>query len=330
MNELNLLYVLAAIIAISLTQLEWLSEAVPLQPQLHPGAQHIQDLRKQSDLHAASSHQSANLWHRNIGLAHTPKPKVKVNVHPALTTKFMAFVAQAIKREGEDDGDTPASETAATAEGEDAAAGVDDVTGGGGGGNDTTSAGEGGGSGEGGSGNGTSADGGGGGNGTTSGSTTNGGEITIALPKFHTDAMGNRVYHKWGATYGNIWVDTRFKGAGFTIPRIRVDSNASINYYPDGPRSTVCMGSTVYNVPRVLTWLKRNVYTEVHKHRPFWDPLRQQIYKRGNSEECHDVKYSKFRDYQECAMRRNQRMEYFVPKYPLHQIGYRKKQTKAP
>ncbi|XP_060654991.1 uncharacterized protein LOC132790473 isoform X1 [Drosophila nasuta] len=295
MIELNFIYVLAtAFIVVSFSHLELSSDAVPLQS--HPSGVHIQDLRKQPDLYAAASNQNSNVVQKNTTLDKA-KEKKRVHVHPALTTKFMEFVAQAQMREGEETDEPPdgASDN-----------GVDDST-------DAGAAGGGGGAG----GSGT------GGNGTDTGG-TKGHEITISVPKFHKDHMGNWIYHVWGATYGNLWGDTRFNNAQFTIPRIRVDSNASINYYPDGPRSTVCMGSTIYNVPAVQNWLRRNVYTEVHKHPTLLDPLRQQIYKEGRSEECHDPeKYSKWKDYQECAMRRNQRMEYYIPKYPLHQIGFK-------
>ncbi|KAH8271952.1 hypothetical protein KR044_012399 [Drosophila immigrans] len=286
MIKLNFVCVLAAAFVIALTQLETLSDAVPLQ--------HIQDLRKHPDLLTSISNQKANLVLKNTGL---DKVKSKVNVQPALTTKLIQFMALAMKRQGEGD--------------DDAAPDPDgDADAGSGQGSDDTSA---------------------GGNGTSGGNATNTGhvgpEMTISVPKYQKDSMGNWVYHKWGATYGSVWGDTRFN-TQFTMPRIRIDSNASINYYPDGPRSTVCLGSTIYNVPRVKNWLKRNVYTEVLKHRPFLDPLRKQLYKQGRSEECHDaIKYAKWQDYQECAMKRNQRMEYYIPKYPLHQLGYRKTAT---
>jgi len=69
------------------------------------------------------------------------------------------------------------------------------------------------------------------------GTNTDGGgkpsEITISLPKFAKDHMGDWKYHLWGATYGNVWGDTRFNKDRFTIPRIRIDSNAPNNYYPE-------------------------------------------------------------------------------------------------
>jgi len=55
-----------------------------------------------------------------------------------------------------------------------------------------------------------------------------------------------------------------------------------------------------------------------------------QLFVQGKSEECHDAtKFEKWKDYQECAVRRNQRLEYMIPNYPLQQIGYRGRPTRS-
>ncbi|XP_017860090.1 PREDICTED: fibroin heavy chain-like [Drosophila arizonae] len=142
------------------------------------------------------------------------------------------------------------------------------------------------------------------------------------LPRFIKDSKGNWVYNQWGVTYGIIGQDTRFV-AGQTIQANKIDSNAQKNYYPDGPLSTVCASaSTVYNVPIVRNWLVRKVYSYPIKSRPIWNELRMHIYKSGNSEECHDVaKFKTWREYQECAIRRNMRLDSIIPMYPIHQMG---------
>lgn len=78
--------------------------------------------------------------------------------------------------------------------------------------------------------------------------------------------------------------------------------------------------STIYNVPRVKSWIG-DMTGIIKTPRHIWNELRFEIYKTGNSEECHEyMKYSKGLEYVECALRRNQRMEYLIPKYPLHQV----------
>ncbi|XP_030385918.1 uncharacterized protein LOC115632773 [Scaptodrosophila lebanonensis] len=150
-------------------------------------------------------------------------------------------------------------------------------------------------------------------------------ERTISIPKFETDEFGNWVYNPWAVTFGKIWQDTRFNIVGrYTIPRMRLESKMVFDYYLSASKySTVCMGrSTVYNKPRVMKWLSNNVYNQTHEHRPVWLGIRREIYEHGNSEECHTSKFNAFRRYFECAMRRNQRVEYMIPQYPLHQLGY--------
>ncbi|XP_022225097.2 uncharacterized protein LOC111075887 [Drosophila obscura] len=100
--------------------------------------------------------------------------------------------------------------------------------------------------------------------------------------------------------------------------------NPNWKYIPDRVGVTkVCRGkSTLYNVPIVYDWLKpriRNVSLYVH---PIFWPLRKEIYDFGISEMCHTNDTREWSDYINCAIFRNMRMEYMVPKYPLHQIAY--------
>ncbi|XP_032592241.2 uncharacterized protein LOC116805288 [Drosophila grimshawi] len=104
------------------------------------------------------------------------------------------------------------------------------------------------------------------------------------------------------------------------------------NYIPDKTNlETVCVGrSTVYNIPRVIRYLKPEIIGNTKRltvpnfisSRNIYMDLRQELYNRGRSEECHVKKNIQWRDYLECALRRNQRMEYLIPKYPLHQVHY--------
>ncbi|XP_064550282.1 uncharacterized protein LOC135436574 isoform X2 [Drosophila montana] len=149
------------------------------------------------------------------------------------------------------------------------------------------------------------------------------GEWTVSVPRFKTDAMGNWVFNPWGVTYGKVWEDTRFNANSLvTIPRIIVDNKPAINYRPyDGTLDNVCVGkSTVYNIPGVRSWVKLHRYYSSHRNRSIWMDLRKTLYTRGNGEECHTKDHDTFRMFQECMLRRHQRMEYLIPKYPTHQI----------
>ncbi|XP_046869653.1 uncharacterized protein LOC111519207 isoform X2 [Drosophila willistoni] len=136
--------------------------------------------------------------------------------------------------------------------------------------------------------------------------------------------MGNWVFNPWAVTYGDIWLDTRFHNLDKpVIPRITIDHFAAKNYYPEtGKPSGVCYGkSTIYNIPKVEEWLKKEPPNHCYEHRPLYMQLRREIFESGKSEECHGKKYDDWRKYQECTIRRNMRMEYMIPKYPLHQIN---------
>jgi len=148
-------------------------------------------------------------------------------------------------------------------------------------------------------------------------------ELTVSIQQFVTNQYGEKEYNAWGVTFGRHFFDTRFAVARHEIPRITVDPKPVRNYYPKMDNlTTVCLNrSTIYNEIKVEKWLMRHVYSIKKKVRPFFFSLRQQLYEKGDSEQCHNESYTDWLEYQECAIRRNQRMEYFIPKYPLHQLA---------
>ncbi|XP_016948989.2 uncharacterized protein LOC108023853 isoform X2 [Drosophila biarmipes] len=154
-------------------------------------------------------------------------------------------------------------------------------------------------------------------------------EMTLQVPNMQTDRLGNWVYNQWGATYGHQFMDTRFakgKDEKHQAVRYRVDQEPLHKYDPNPDvLSTVCLGrSTIYNYPKVFWWLNRMIHNVSFDHRTIWMELRRELYVYGRSEECHTTNFTDFRDFQECTLRRNQRMEYMIPQYPLQQVGYRK------
>ncbi|XP_030556499.1 uncharacterized protein LOC115759651 [Drosophila novamexicana] len=163
----------------------------------------------------------------------------------------------------------------------------------------------------------------GGGGGKEADSAKTNGEWTVSVPRFKIDAMGNWVYNPWGVTYGKVWEDTRFNIHSLvTIPRIIVDKYPYVNYHPyEKELDKVCLAkSTIYNRPKVMDWIKIHRYYNPHKNRAIMMDLRRSLFRKGNPEECHTNNFIKFRDFHECMLRRHQRMEYLLPKYPIHQI----------
>ncbi|XP_017001647.2 uncharacterized protein [Drosophila takahashii] len=148
-------------------------------------------------------------------------------------------------------------------------------------------------------------------------------ELTVGIQQFYTNQYGEKVYNPWGITFGHQFLDTRFGPGNQQIARISVNPNPIQNYYPSMENlTTVCLNrSTVYNDIKIDKWLMRYVYSRKKKVRPFFFSLRQELYEKADSEQCHKESYSDWLQYQECAIRRNQRMEYFVPKYPRHQLA---------
>lgn len=148
-------------------------------------------------------------------------------------------------------------------------------------------------------------------------------ELTISVPAFKTDVFGQWVYNPWGATFGKVWQDTRFHvNHQSRMPRLRIESDPGQAYYPDDEDiSTVCHArSTVYNQPEVFEFMRSKEYKAPHKHRPIFMDLRREHYRMARSEECHTSKLTDFLAYQNCALQRNQRMEYMLPFYPRQQL----------
>jgi len=93
---------------------------------------------------------------------------------------------------------------------------------------------------------------------------------------------------------------------------------------------TVCVGrSTIYNTPRVKNWLRTQLFLNWHnwwdsgiKNRIYFMALRKQLFEQGRSEECHTRNNSRILPYLQCSLMRNQRMEYMIPMYPLHQVYF--------
>ncbi|XP_043947686.1 uncharacterized protein LOC108026563 [Drosophila biarmipes] len=148
-------------------------------------------------------------------------------------------------------------------------------------------------------------------------------ELTVSIEKFQTNQYGDKVYNPWGITFGHQFLDTRFGPGSGQIALLSVNPHPIQNYYPSVENlTTVCLNrSTIYNDIKIEKWLMRYVYSRKKKVRPFFFALRQQLYEKGDSEQCHQESFSDWLQYQECAIRRNQRMEYFIPKYPRHQLA---------
>ncbi|XP_016988073.1 uncharacterized protein LOC108050751 [Drosophila rhopaloa] len=159
--------------------------------------------------------------------------------------------------------------------------------------------------------------------GTTGGDGEQEKELTISIPKFSTNQYGENVYNPWGMTFGNQFLDTRFGPGNPQMQRLSINPNPPQNYYPSMENLTsVCANqSTIYNELKIEKWLMRHVYSRKKMDRPFFLAMRREIYEKGDSEQCHTAAFSDWQQYQECAVRRNQRMEYYVPKYPRHQLA---------
>ncbi|XP_017837689.1 uncharacterized protein LOC108596452 [Drosophila busckii] len=121
----------------------------------------------------------------------------------------------------------------------------------------------------------------------------------------------------------------RLRNAELNAPgTLRARINPFKKYYPSGKLSTVCRGrSTIYNRPKVKAWLNIQVKSYwggegARYKRPIYFDLRNEMYIQGRSEECHTEDLIVVRKYLECALKRNMRMEYLIPRYPLHQIFY--------
>ncbi|KAH8278909.1 hypothetical protein KR018_010969, partial [Drosophila ironensis] len=150
------------------------------------------------------------------------------------------------------------------------------------------------------------------------------------MPTWITDKKGNWVANPWQYTQPDAWFDTRFRVPPDKFQtNIRFDSKSPNNYKPPktwGTIVSVCKGrSTVYNRPAVYEWLRNPTLKEGGKmilipKRALYMDLRLEIFKDGKAESCHTKDMDTYLDYIHCAILRNMRVEYIVPRYPLHQL----------
>ncbi|XP_033241311.1 uncharacterized protein [Drosophila pseudoobscura] len=145
-------------------------------------------------------------------------------------------------------------------------------------------------------------------------------EMTISVPRYATDHMGNWVFNPWGVTFGDVWEDTRFQFEGRNwLPWVQIDLPERGEYRMEKLHGSVCQGkSTVYNRPRIYKWFPRYIDTKKRNHRNILVNLRSEIYTDGRSENCHTADLDDWYAYMHCALLRNMRMDYLVPNYPLH------------
>ncbi|ALC45722.1 CG43308, partial [Drosophila busckii] len=57
----------------------------------------------------------------------------------------------------------------------------------------------------------------------------------------------------------------------------------------------------------------------VQPARKIMKDLRKELYHEGDSEQCHTKNFTDWQEYQECAAKRNQRLEFLIPNYPQKQ-----------
>ncbi|XP_017140836.2 uncharacterized protein LOC108154898 [Drosophila miranda] len=145
-------------------------------------------------------------------------------------------------------------------------------------------------------------------------------EMTISMPRYVTDHMGNWVFNPWGVTFGDVWEDTRFQFEGRNwLPWVQIDLPERGEYRMEKLHGSVCQGkSTVYNRPRIYKWFPRYIDTKKRNHRNILVNLRTEIYTDGRSENCHTSDLDDWYAYMHCSLLRNMRMDYLVPNYPLH------------
>ncbi|XP_017856788.1 PREDICTED: uncharacterized protein LOC108609579 [Drosophila arizonae] len=146
-------------------------------------------------------------------------------------------------------------------------------------------------------------------------------------PKANFDTSGE-MFEK----FPNLLAVNHNKDLKQMILKINERGGATMNYYPGKHLDSVCIGrSTIYNKPVVMDWLKTKIYSGCSSNSAqwtgpeaysMWFAFRYNLFKNGRSEECHKIAFNTYRSYLECALMRNQRMEFLIPKYPLHQLGY--------
>ncbi|KAH8258416.1 hypothetical protein KR038_011193, partial [Drosophila bunnanda] len=137
-------------------------------------------------------------------------------------------------------------------------------------------------------------------------------ELTVSYPGYGDGKPG-------AFTFGEQFMDNRFVG----VPvQDTINPNPVKKYFPSMTNlTTVCMNRTsIYNEFKIEKWLMRGLNSKKKMNRVILSDLRRELFDKGESESCHNSNFSDWQEYQECALRRNQRMEYFIPKYPRHQI----------
>ncbi|XP_022230283.2 uncharacterized protein LOC111079413 [Drosophila obscura] len=146
-------------------------------------------------------------------------------------------------------------------------------------------------------------------------------ELTVKIPMRKQDEFGQWVFDPWAATFGVLYLDTRFAArAAHTLPRVVVDSNPIREYYPKKKLDVVCPNkSTLYAGAGVKDWLSRHLSKTKAKFRPFQLGLRKTMYNYGVSEVCHSEIYHDLVSFLNCQILRHTRMEGEVPKYPAQQ-----------
>ncbi|XP_034651442.1 uncharacterized protein LOC117890611 [Drosophila subobscura] len=149
-------------------------------------------------------------------------------------------------------------------------------------------------------------------------------ELTVKIPMVKQNEYGQWVFDPWAATFGVMFLDTRFAArAAHTLPRVVVDSNPIREYYPRKKNLKEVCGnkSTLYPGDNVKEWLMRHLSKTKLKFRPFQMGLRQTMYTFAFSEVCHSEQYSDLLGFLQCSMLRHQRMEAELPKYAEQQIA---------
>ncbi|XP_034665288.1 uncharacterized protein LOC117899410 [Drosophila subobscura] len=104
-------------------------------------------------------------------------------------------------------------------------------------------------------------------------------------------------------------------------PRLRVESNPAVNYYPDSKQmSTVCRDkSTIIGTDRVTNYLKEHIYQKPHGRRILYNQLRANDTLHTMLMFCHMPTVIPVRAFLDCMIMRHMMMESMVPKYPYHQ-----------
>lgn len=76
--------------------------------------------------------------------------------------------------------------------------------------------------------------------------------------------------------------------------------------------------STLYNIPAIKEYLGHRRIDSYLNTWSFQIELRRKLWRLANPTECHTKDMITYNAYQNCAIRRNQRMEFYLPHYPKH------------